>query len=320
MKLLRHPENPILKPDSKLNWQSSAVFNPSVIFKDGIFHMLYRATGKEKPVQNINGWKKWRVSSIGYAQSKDGTKFKIQKKPLIKPEYAWEKMGCEDPRISQIGDIYYIFYTAVSTSNNFLKVRLALAETADFKKIIKHGPVGPDIPKDEGFIKAAAFFPEKINNQFKLIFTWHSDSPESTILLADFKNINELVNKSKKFWDNFLVEKQKHILITPTKKAYRGPEVGATPIRTKNGWLLIYCGESLKKEWTINAALLDFKNPQKINWQSKNPLLKPEKSYEKKGIINNVTFPESAVIVGNKLNVYYGAGDQFCCLATTKLN
>lgn len=323
MKLTRYAKNPILKPNPKFSWQSNAVFNPSVIYEDGIFHMLFRATGNAEPIKNIKEWKEWRTSVIGYAESKNGLNFKTKEAPLIKPEFPWEKMGCEDPRISKIGKTYYIFYTAVSAEKEFLKVRLGLAKTKDFKKVAKLGCVGPNIPSDEGFIKAGSFFPEKIDGKIQMLFTWHSDSPESTILLAEFKNIRELLKPSKNFWRNFLKEKPKHILIAPTSKAFRGPEVGAPPIKTKNGWLLIYCGESRKKEWTINAALLDLKNPRKVLWKSNGPILKPEKPYEKNGIVNNVTFPEGAVLikshpssVSSQLLVYYGSGDKYCCLAT----
>jgi len=279
--------------------------------------MLYRATGNAKPIEDIKGWKEWRTSTIGYAESYDGVNFRIQKDPLVKPEFKWESMGCEDPRISKIGDTYFIFYTAVTTISGFLKVRLALAETKDFKEIKKHGPVGPNIPSNEGYVKAGSFFPEHIGGKLAMLFTWHSDSPESIILIAKFNNIKEFIKPSKDFWSNFLKKRKNHALISPTSKALRGPEVGATPIKTKKGWLLIYFGETSTKQWTINSALHNLKNPKKILWQSKGPILKPEKLYEKKGIVDNVTFPEGAVIKDGKLFVYYGAGDKYCCLATT---
>ncbi len=293
--------------------------------------MLFRATGKAKPIKGVGKWKEWRTSSIGYAESRDGVHFKVRPIPLIKPKHVWEKLGCEDPRVTKIGDIYYIFYSAISQGNKFLKCRIALAETKDFRKIKKYGIVGPNFITDQDYLKAAAFFPEKIQNKFCLLLTKqartkisndkldHHGFPESTIFAAKFKNLKDLIKPQKNFWQNFLTEKEKHILLKPSKTACRGPEVGAPPIKTKKGWLLIYCGESKKREWTIDAALLDLKNPKKIIWRSKNHLLKPEKSYEKNGIISRVTFPEGAVVIGRKLSVYYGSADQGCCLATATL-
>lgn len=331
MKLTRYPKNPILKSNPKLTWQSSGIFNPCVISENGKFIMLFRATGKAKPIKGVGNWKEWRTSSIGYAEGQDGIHFKIRPTPLIKSEHPWEKLGCEDARVTKIGDTYYIFYSAISWGKNFLKCRIALAETKDFRKIKKYGIIGPNFPNDPDYLKAAAFFPEKIQNKFCLLFTKqaltkiskdnldHHGFPESTIFVAKFSNLRDLVNPPKNFWQKFLAEKKKHILLKPSKSACRGPEVGAPPIKTKKGWLLIYCGESKKREWTIDGALLDLKNPQKILWRSKDHLLSPEKSYEKNGIISRVTFPEGAVITGRRLLVYYGSADQGCCLATTNL-
>jgi predicted GH43/DUF377 family glycosyl hydrolase len=41
--LRRHPANPILLPDPMSTWESANVFNPSVIYHNGLFHMHYRA-------------------------------------------------------------------------------------------------------------------------------------------------------------------------------------------------------------------------------------------------------------------------------------
>jgi len=152
-----------------------------------------------------------------------------------------------------------------------------------------------------------------------MLFTYNSDTPNSTILFANFSSIQDLIKTPQSVWDK-LIKNKINTFLAPSKIAYRGPEVGAPPVKTKNGWLLIYCGESKKREWTINAALLDLENPQKILWQSKGPILKPEKLYEKRGVVTNVTFPEGAVIRNGKLMVYYGAGDKFCCLATAPVS
>lgn len=59
-----------------------------------------------------------------------------------------------------------------------------------------------------------------------------------------------------------------------------------------------------------------FKNPLKIITKTKKPLLEPQMDYEIKGQVDNVTFPSGAVIVGDKLHVYYGGADRVCCLAS----
>ena len=65
MKNIIIPEkcNPILKPDPKNVWRSLMVYNPGLLYENGVYHLFYRAVG--------GGW----ISKIGYAASKDGKKF-----------------------------------------------------------------------------------------------------------------------------------------------------------------------------------------------------------------------------------------------------
>ena len=315
--LYRYKGNPILTPDKKKKWEAGAVFNCCVIEDNGVFHMLYRAVAsgfRRLP----NGWVENYVSSIGHPVSKDGIHCKKDSMPLIKPEYAWENfLGCEDPRVTKIGDTFYIFYTAVSKEKNTPKarVRIALATTKYFRRIKKHGIVGPDEKS-----KAAILFPEKIDGKYVMFFTLYSDSPVSHVAVAEFSSLQDLTRPPKSYWHNFLKnEKAKQILPT-IPSAYRGPEVGAPPIKTKHGWLLIYCGASTKREWVINAVLFNLKDPKKVIGTIQRPILKPEKRYEKIGFVPNVTFPSGAVIVGKKLFVYYGAADEVCCLAIGSVN
>ena len=71
MKLKRHEQNPILLPDLTSPWQCVNVFNPSVIYHNGLFHMHYRAQGLD-----------W-VSRIGYAVSMDGVKWNRLSQPVL---------------------------------------------------------------------------------------------------------------------------------------------------------------------------------------------------------------------------------------------
>ena len=72
-------------------------------------------------------------------------------------------------------------------------------------------------------------------------------------------------------------------------------EVGAVPIHTKNGWLLIYSYiknyHSDNKIFGIEAALLDNDDPRTILSRTNGPLLTPEKEYEKYGDVPNIVFP-----------------------------
>ena len=309
MRLVRYKENPILEKNPENTWEAGSVLNPSVIFDDGIFRMVYRATNDVKK-KELGGY----VSSIGYAESKDGINFSRAKEPLIKPDQSYEDgLGCEDPRVTKIADTYYLYYTAVKGIGKNKKVRIAIATSQDFVKWKKHGLVGPNTNS-----KAAVLFPEKIKGQYIMLYTWMADTPMSSIIHARFDSLDDVIKPPKNLIPSTLDRYEDFVVISPEINSYRGPEVGAVPIKTKYGWLLIYCraNSSGKKEWAIGVALLDLFRPNKVVGVLDKPILRPEKDMELKGIVNNVTFPEGAVIVEDKLHVYYGSGDQGICLAT----
>lgn len=311
--LKRHPKNPILTADKNTSWEAGSVFNPNVLKEGKTFHLFYRATNDLKKHKS-GGY----VSSIGYASSSDGINFSKRKTPLIKPTEKYEiGLGCEDARVTKINDTYFIFYTAVEGIDASKKVRIALASTKDLRKVVKHGIVGPKGSTS----KAAALFPKKVGGNYLLLYTWEADSPISTIMLKELNSLKEITNPSQNSFGENLENFDDNFLLQPFKGSFRGPEVGAVPIKTPKGWLVIYCGTAIGREiWTINALLLDLHNPRKIIGIAPRPILKPKTDSELKGVINNVTFPSSAVIVKDKLYVYYGSGDQGCCLATCKLN
>jgi predicted GH43/DUF377 family glycosyl hydrolase len=101
-------------------------------------------------------------------------------------------------------------------------------------------------------------------------------------------------------------------------------EVGAPPIKTDQGWLLIYSYIqnyfSDKKIFGIEAVLLDLKNPSKVIGRTTQPLLIPEKEYELKGDVPNVIFPSGALLEQEKISIYYGAADTTGCIATGNIN
>ena len=122
--LNRFGHNPILVPRPGIWWESEAVFNPAAIYDRGRVHLLYRAMGSDG------------ISRIGYASSRDGIHFNER---LDEPVYAptrdfgiperkrvygplsynthhyasgggWG--GCEDPKVTRIGETIYLTYVA----------------------------------------------------------------------------------------------------------------------------------------------------------------------------------------------------------------
>ncbi|MBX4198302.1 glycosidase [Candidatus Parcubacteria bacterium] len=328
-RLERYPNNknsqPILTPRKDIEWEAAAVFNPSVVHNNGTFHMLYRTyTSETKELEQKEhrpGFKlKHQISYIGYASSTDGINFKRRDTPFISPDQPYDKFGVEDPRITKIGDTFYITYTAIDKSLESKEkerpnVRIALASTKDFQAIEKHGIIGP--PETS---KAAAFFPEKVNGgKIGLLMTIASDSTNSHVALRYYDSMDEVVNQTDESWREFL----SHSMDTAVLKTYwwlhRGPELGASPIKTDKGWLLIYSAEGMSHTWTTAAALTDLNEPHKLIARTPGYILEPVTDYEREGLVPQVTFPEAAVIVGDKLYVYYGGADTVIGLAMCNL-
>jgi predicted GH43/DUF377 family glycosyl hydrolase len=327
--LERYPNNenpkPILIPRKDITWEAKAVFNPSVIYDKGIFRMLYRTYPNilEETTLKLRrpGFRfKNQISYIGYAESKDGINFERRNTPFVSSDEDYDKWGCEDPRITKIGDTFYITYTAIDTllekKDPNIKVRIALATTKDFVTIEKHGIIGP--PQKS---KAAAFFPEKVNGgKIALLMTVNSDSTNSHVAIRYYDSIDEVLNQTDESWAQFLETSQNSAVLKTQWWLDRGPELGATPVKTERGWLLIFSNESMSDSWSIGAALLDLNDPSKLITRTSGNILQPATDYETNGLVPNVTFPEGAVVVGDTLYVYYGGADTVIGLATCKLN
>jgi beta-1,2-mannobiose phosphorylase / 1,2-beta-oligomannan phosphorylase len=310
-KPIRSEKNPILTADKSQPWQAEAVFNGCPVKNKNQIHFLFRAISQE--TEHLG--EKMRLSTIGYTKGKSEDSFTTRKQ-LILPEHQWEQFGCEDPRVTFLDGKYYIFYTALSDfPHTPAGIKIGLAVTTDFEKIDEKHQV------TDFNSKAMALFPEKINDQVFGILTINQDISSSKIAIIPFENENQIW--SKQYWDKWLSSINNFIL--PLKASVDDHlEVGAPPIKTEKGWLIVYCHiEDYLKEkpvFGIRAFLLDLKNPSKIVGQTEDPFLVPEKKYEIEGDVPNVIFPSGALVKNDSLFVYYGAADTSCCLVKTSLN
>lgn len=315
LKLERYEHNPLIARNADHDWESGSVFNPCVIRDGDLFRMYYRATNSLDHEGRGS-----HVSSVGYAESKDGLSWTRSDHPTMGPSEPYDADGCEDPRVTKVGDTYYMHYTAVSRPNDTdWIVRIGLATSLDGRTWQKHGIVGPS----GSYSKAATLFPEAIDGAYWWMYTWEADSPASTIMAIRADSLADVIAPKPGTIASTLEHYDEYAVFAPPKDTtvFRGAEVGAPPIKTEHGWLYIYCNANTSDhaEWTVRAALLDLADPRKVLAETAEPILAPESDAERFGVIANVTFPEGAVIVGDELYVYYGSGDQGCCLATCKL-
>ncbi|MFZ1019439.1 MAG: hypothetical protein WAN61_00400 [Minisyncoccia bacterium] len=304
--LKRSHHNPILTPYRDHYWESFATFNMSVVKKGKIFYGLYRAIGASDILRAPA-----QISTIGIGVSKDKTHFE-NCAPFIEPQEDWEKCGCEDPRVTFFEGQYFIFYTALSKYPfEASGIKVAVAISKDLKKVDERHLVTPFNAK------AMTLFPERINGKITVIVTVNTDNPPAKIAVAQMDKLEDLWDQ--KFWDNWYKEIDKHT-VDFKRVSYDHIEVGAPPVKTSHGWLLVYShiqnyfggGDRI---FGIEAVLLDLKNPLKIIGRTQGPILVPREPYELLGHVPDIVFPSGAILEKETLYIYYGAADTTTCMA-----
>jgi beta-1,2-mannobiose phosphorylase / 1,2-beta-oligomannan phosphorylase len=309
--LVRSPENPLILPNSQSSWEDLAAFNGSPIKQGRNIHMFYRALAHPE----LHSGALLPLSTIGHALSRDGIHFSGYEQFIV-PEEIWERYGCEDPRVTKLDGRYYIFYTALATypfSADGITIGLAISD--NLKSVSsKHHVTNFNS-------KAMTLFPERINGKIMALLSVNTDRPPATIALASFEKEEDMW--SPDYWNNWHSSLKSHSLNLGKQKNDH-VEIGAAPLKTKEGWLLIYChiynyGKP-DQIFGIEAVLLDLNDPQKIIGRTPTPLMTPQEEYEYYGMIPNVIFPSGAYLEKDDLHIYYGAADTTVCRATVKLS
>jgi predicted GH43/DUF377 family glycosyl hydrolase len=310
----RSTHNPILVPDRHHYWEAYGTYNMSVIKKDKIFYGVYRALST---IDKLHAPQ--QLSIIGIGKSKDGIYFE-DRVPFITPQEVWEKYGCEDPRITFFEGNYYTFYTALSRYPfEAIGIKVAVAISKDLKKIEERHLITPFNAK------AMTLFPERIAGKITVIVAVNTDMPPAKIAIAQFDRIEQLW--STQFWLKWYAHLDEHV-VDLKRSPYDQIEVGAAPVKTAYGWLLLYshiqnyfagAPGNPDRIFGIEAILLDFDNPLKIMGRTQGPLLAPRESYELLGHVPDVVFPTGAIVIKDSLYIYYGAADMTVCLANVHI-
>lgn len=317
----RHKNNPIIAPNPENYWESKATFNPAALYEDGKVHLVYRAIGDTD------------TSVLGYATSSDGIHIDDRHtEPMLVPRAPFEGSfpgykrggrytagymsggggygGCEDPRITKIDDTVYLTYVAY---DGWSAPRVALTSIS-VNDFLRHNwekwsdPVL--ISKPNQVNKNACILPEKVNGKYVV---FHRVFPDILIDYVDDLDFDgetkwlkpvKKISPRKTFWDS------------------RKVGIGATPIKTDRGWLLIYqaVGNQDPSRYKIGAMLLDKNNPARVLARCKKPILEPQEHYENGGWKYGVVYPCGAVAMNNQLFVYYGGSDMVTCVATAPID
>ena len=285
-----HEANPILTPGS--GFEAKAVYNPAVIVAGGVFHMLYRA-------ESGDGC----TGRIGLAHSNDGVNFTRHPRPVIEPEYDFEAVGCEDPRITREGNTFYLTYVGRDRNGVF---HVCLATSSDLVCWEKQGVLlSPKYKWNRRQIKAGAVAHGRVNGSYVMYFLGETRRWETAIGIAfsdDMRNWEEPLDKP---------------VMTPRAGHFddKGVEPGSNPIPLEGGGLLmIYAGWSDDNICKAGAVIFSDDDPTEVLWRSERPILAVNWGM-RLGCANHV-MPESLVWYGDRWWFYYGAADRVVCLAT----
>lgn len=298
----RSVKNPILVPDRAHPWEEKAVLNPGAIKIGGTTHLIYRALSGDN------------TSAFGYASTQDGeTILKRSALPIYVPREDFESKkvpggnsGCEDPRLTKIGDKIYMCYTAYDgvTPPRVAVTSITLKDfTAKKWQWAKPNTITPQGLDD----KDACLFPEKIGGRYFILHRVGGEICGDYLSSLDFEN--EAIDSSIR-------------ILGPRTNAWDSAKVGITapPLKTKHGWLLLYHGISKNHNtYRVGAALLDLKDPTTVLARTTDPILEPEETYELEGVVPNVVFPCGLVQKGKLLYLYYGGGDKVVGVATMEV-
>lgn len=293
MEICRYNSNPILTKKD-VPFKVNSIFNPGAAKIKDKYVLVCRT---EMP----NG-----RSSFTLAWSDDGINFKVDSKPCLnsfdhKDFNIYTEWGIEDTRVTKIENNYYLTYTAYS---RFMPL-VMLSETSDFKDFNILGPISEPSNKD------CALFPEKINDNY-----WKVDRP-SAGLRSDMwiSSSPDLIH-----WGNF------KLLTEPFYGTWENDKIGNStpPIRTKEGWLVLYHGVrgfGISSIYKIGVMLLDLEKPWIIKGRSEEPILSPETNYERIGDVGNVVFSNGWILEDNgEIKIYYSGADTNICLATSTID
>lgn len=293
MEIVKYSKNPVLTKED-VPFKVGSIFNPGAVKFQNKYLLMCR-------VEMPNG-----RSSLVKAISSDGYKFVVDSKPTLTPEdhkefYQYVEWGIEDPRITQINGTYYLTYTGYS---KYMPL-VFLAETKDFNTFKIHGPITEPSNKD------CALFPEKIQNYY-----WRIDRPSA----ESRRDIWVSGSPDLLHWGSH------KIVMEPLPGTWENDKIGSssTPIKTKDGWLVLYHGVrgfGISTLYKLGVVLLDLEKPWIVKGRTKEPILSPELDYERIGDVPNVVFSCGWIEEPDgRIKIYYSGADTNICIAETSID
>ena len=289
----RYSGNPVIARNG--NKRANSVFNSAIVPYQGGFAGVFRCDSLSISMDLFAGF------------SADGLHWQINDDPIrmegADPEIA-ENEFRYDARITPLDGRYYVTWC-----NGYHGPTIGAAWTEDFKRF--HQLENAFLP----FNRNGVLFPEKINGMY-MMASRPSDNGHTP-----FGEIYISQSPDMEFWG-------RHRFMMGTIKgnasAWQSTKIGAgpTPIKTDEGWLMIYHGVLTSCSgyvYRTGSALLDLEKPWKVLYRTKDYIMTPDAPYERMGDVPNVVFPCAALTDADtgRIAIYYGCADTVTGLAFT---
>jgi beta-1,4-mannooligosaccharide/beta-1,4-mannosyl-N-acetylglucosamine phosphorylase len=293
----RHPSNPIIGRHHLPGVEG--IYNSAVVAFQDRYAGVFRLENQT------------RFPRLHVGHSLDGLEWEIGESPIVFDGVCAESPAADyayDPRVCPIDDRYVITWCggfngptiSVATTDNF----------RDFERL-----ENAFLP----FNRNGVLFPRRIGGKYMMLSRPSDDghTPFGDIYLSQSPDLchwgmHRLVMRSGGYDQGQWWQRTKI-------------GAGPVPIETSEGWLLIYhavmdtCNGFV---YSIGAALLDLEQPWQVLYRTNQHVLTPEADYEVRGHVPNVVFPCAALCdePADRLAIYYGAADTYCCLANARLS
>jgi beta-1,4-mannooligosaccharide/beta-1,4-mannosyl-N-acetylglucosamine phosphorylase len=311
-KIKRYNEGKPVLSKEDIPYPADCIFNAGVTKFKGRYVMVFRDD------YGYNG-RHFDGCIIGIAFSNSGTDWEVSNRPFLTKEAIDDPdvTRVYDPRLTVIDNRCYICF-AVDTHHG---VRGGIAVTDDFETV---EILSLTVPDNRNMV----LFPEKINGYYARL-----ERPFPVYSRGGIDRFDTWISFSRdmKFWgESSLLLPVESV---PWSNDKTGP--GAPPIRTDEGWLVIFHAvdidqsrgkngweDTWKKRYCAGIMLLDLNDPTKIIGICLTPLIAPETKYETStGYRTNVVFPGGLIAEPNgTVKIYYGASDTVECLATANID
>jgi predicted GH43/DUF377 family glycosyl hydrolase len=307
-----------------VHWEALHTFNPAAIVRNGKVYVLYRAEDDSGEMR-IG----LHTSRLGLAESSDGIHFTRRPAPVLYPDNDAQKDrewpgGCEDPRIVESEDGTYVL---TYTQWNRHRTAAAIATSKDLIHWTKHGPAlgtegkyGTLSYKSAGIVtrlRGDRLVAAQIGGKYWMYWG------EGTVRLA---TSSDLIH-----WTP-VEDAAGNPVFALSKRAGRFdssfPESGPPPLLTGQGIVVLYNGKNAAdggdpslgpNAYATGEALFAKEDPSKLLARTDDPVLKPERAFEKSGqYAAGTTFAEALVRFRNQWFVYYGCADSLVGVAIAR--